>query len=175
MLTQILTLIRTKQRDIRHESISRLPWISEPSRRFNLLFNTEGSGIQGISRLRSERIIWQNSSWTSYCTKAEGQRREIVSCLAVLSESGQELGSVFTNSDHYLCSDTQEDTLSNHQWPGRGIQLSMRKIMCRREKLSSTPSFSLSCSNPKKVYLLKSSLCWNLNALLLCWTQISDF
>jgi hypothetical protein len=24
-----------------------LPWIPEPSRRFNLLFNTEGSGIQG--------------------------------------------------------------------------------------------------------------------------------
>jgi hypothetical protein len=54
--------------------------------------------------LRSERIFWQNSSWTSYDTKAEEQRRDIVSCLVVLS------GSVFINSD------TWEDMLSNHQW-----------------------------------------------------------
>ena len=33
------------------------------------------------------------------------------------------------------------------------------------------PSSILYTGCPKKVYLLKSSLCWNLNALLLCWTH----
>jgi hypothetical protein len=33
--------------------------------------------------LGSQRIFWQNSLWTSFWTKAEGQIRDIVSCLAV--------------------------------------------------------------------------------------------
>ena len=45
-------------------------------------------------------------------------------------------------------SNTWEDTLSNHRLT-RDVQLSMRKIMCRQQKLSSMPRLhiSLSCSN----------------------------
>jgi hypothetical protein len=68
MLTQILALIKTKQRDLNPYPILVLR------------------------------------------TKAEGQRRDIVSCLAVFFwVRARIIGSVFINND------TWEDTLSNHQ------------------------------------------------------------
>jgi hypothetical protein len=44
----------TRQFDIHY--VLRVPWIPEPSRRFNLLFTVEGSGIQGILRATSCKL-----------------------------------------------------------------------------------------------------------------------
>jgi hypothetical protein len=40
--------------------VLRVPWIPEPSRRFNLLFTVEGSGIQGILRAEIATIFGPN-------------------------------------------------------------------------------------------------------------------
>jgi hypothetical protein len=50
-----------------------LPWIPEPSRRFNLLFTVEGSGIQGNEGTYIPNI--HNSSTLSHPSEEENRKR----------------------------------------------------------------------------------------------------
>jgi hypothetical protein len=110
MLTQILTLIRIKQRDMNPYPV----FVLLPSFTTNIL---------------AKFVVG-----TSFCTKAERQRRDIVSCLVVF----------FWIRARIRVSIHKQRHMGRHveRPPVTSNSVCMRKIMCRRQKLSSMPSSS---------------------------------